>query len=127
MGLDSTIYVTTKELLNKEVDFYIEESSKSFAYFRKNSALHAWARDLYLSKGGTNAEFNGDTVVLPEKDIRTLQSLLSLGEVQGEAGFFWGTMTEDKYESIKSFTEAALTFYKNRENVNSVLYYNSSW
>ena len=127
MGLDSTIYIKEKNQLTTDVDFYSQDADKSFAYFRKNSALHSWAHRLYLLKRGTNPEFNGDAVVLLEKDIRDLQVLLEAGVIEGAAGFFWGTMTEDKYDDISSFAENALSFYRDKANVGLILYYNSSW
>lgn len=127
MGLDSTIYIKQKDQLSTEVDFYSQDADKSFAYFRKNSALHSWAHHLYLTKGGTNHEFNGDAVVLLEKDIRDLQVLLEAGVIEGAAGFFWGTMDGLKYDDIVGFTENALSFYRDKANVGLILYYNSSW
>ena len=127
MGLDSTIYIKEKNQLTTDVDFYSQDADKSFAYFRKNSALHSWAHRLYLTKGGTNHEFNGDAVVLLEKDIRDLQVLLEAGVIEGAAGFFWGSMDERKYDDIVGFTENALSFYRDKANVGLILYYNSSW
>ena len=127
MGLDSTIYIKQKDQLSTEVDFYSQNADKSFAYFRKNSALHSWAHRLYLTKGGNNTEFNGDAVVLLESDIRELQALLEAGAIEGAAGFFWGSMYERKYDDIVGFTENALEFYSDKANVGLVLYYNSSW
>lgn len=127
MGLDSTIRIKQKDQLTPIVDFYSQYTDKSFAYFRKNSALHSWAHRLYLTKGGNNPEFNGDAVVLLESDIRELQALLEAGAIEGAAGFFWGSMDERKYDDIVSFAENALSFYRDKANVGLILYYNSSW
>ena len=46
-------------------------------YWRKHPDHHGWMEELYRSKGGTEKSFNGDQVVLTEKDLDELNITVS--------------------------------------------------
>ena len=46
------------------------------AYWQKFNALHAWMRDLYYAKGGTDQDFNCNTVRLEAGDLDALAEAL---------------------------------------------------
>jgi len=131
MGLDSYINAVNADALEgKSVDFcvgYNKYAVKEFAYFRKNSALHSFMWKLYDRLGGVDKEFNGNRVVILHSVVMQLKHQLDECELEGQSGFFWGTMDEDKYENIKVFVEKALEFYDDKTNEGYVLYYDSSW
>ena len=120
MGLDSYIKVVHVEALSgASVDFIVDRDKykeKEFAYFRKNSALHSFMWKLYDRLGGVDKEFNGNRVVILQSVIMQLKHQLDECELEGQSGFFWGTMDEDKYENIREFVQKVLEFYRSKEN-----------
>lgn len=61
-----------------------------FAYWRKFNALHGFMEDLYRKKGGTDEQFNCNTVRITSEDLDELERVALDGQLKPRAGFFWG-------------------------------------
>ena len=128
MGLDSYIYRMHKEAVKWKADCKIDSdkySVEEIAYFRKNSALHSFCENIYNKHGGLDHDFNGCNLLLDLVDLVELKSLMNKGELSGADGFFWGTMTELKYEQLSDITERMLKEYK--DNPEYVFVYNGNY
>ena len=128
MGLDSYIYRVHRDAVKQFVDFNIDGKKynvEEFAYFRKNSALHSFCGKLYDSFGGTDKEFNGCNLQLTQSIVRELRRRLDLGKLEGAGGFFWGSMTELKYEQLSVVTDDMLKAYE--DTANYVFVYNGNY
>jgi len=128
MGLDSYIYRVHKEAVKSFVDFNIDRykyNVNEFAYFRKNSALHSFCEEFYCTFGGTDKEFNGCNLHLTQNIVRELRRRLDLGNLEGADGFFWGSMTELKYEQLSTITDDILKAYE--DDANYVFIYNGNY
>lgn len=114
MGLDSNFYRVHKDAVTTNVDFKVDNNKYNVmdvAYFRKNSALHNWMRELYRSKGGTDVEFNCSNVVVSIDDLLLLHKQLKANKVLPITGFFFGDMHEDKYEQLKQEVQKMIDDY----------------
>lgn len=138
MGLDMSAY-KTKAKFTKEVDFNDEIfgkdergqmdyenpiiESKEIAYWRKHPDLHGWMEELYRSKGGTEKSFNGDPVVLTEKDLDELKIAVLTGNLPNTQGFFFGESDRNRDFEDLQFIEKA----KQAINEGYTIFYDSSW
>jgi hypothetical protein len=138
MGLDMYAY-KTKAKFTKEVDFNGEifgkdESgqidyenrlveSEDLAYWRKHPDLHGWMEELYRRKGGTEVSFNGDPVVLTERDLDELRIAVLTRSLPSTQGFFFGESKEEiNFEDLE-FIEKAKQAIKEGYTI----FYDSSW
>jgi hypothetical protein len=123
MGLDMYAFATKAKLKN-EVDF-TETNLKpeEVHYWRKHPNLHGWMQELYESKGGKSDSFNGDCVVLTEKDLNELESDIKGGRLPDTSGFFFGQTDGDEVDDDLKFIENA------REAISEgkTVYYTSWW
>lgn len=76
-----------------------------FYYWRKFNALHAWMGELYTSKGGTDPDFNCNTVVVTLDDLDQLLADAGADKLKPTAGFFWGNADEIEPEDMESVAE----------------------
>ena len=123
MGLDMYAFATKAKLKN-EVDF-TETNLKpeEVHYWRKHPNLHGWMQELYESKGGKSDSFNGDCVVLTEKDLNELESDIKGGSLPDTSGIFFGQTDGDEVDDDLKFIENA------REAISEgkTVYYTSWW
>lgn len=138
MGLDMYAY-KTKAMFTKDTDFTDEIYGKTedgeidyanqvvdieeIAYWRKHPDLHGWMKDLYQKKGGTEASFNGDPLVLTEEDLDELKITVLTGKLPSTTGFFFGTSREEINFADLEFIEKA----KEAIGKGYTVYYDSSW
>jgi len=138
MGLDMYAY-KTKAKFTKDTDFTDEIYGKTedgeidyanqvvdieeIAYWRKHPDLHGWMEDLYQKKGGTEASFNGDPLVLTEEDLDELKITVLTGKLPSTTGFFFGTSREEINFADLEFIEKA----KEAIGKGYTVYYDSSW
>lgn len=59
-----------------EVDFELDPGAEQIHYWRKPLNLHGWMERLYHNKGGSNPDFNCNTVLLTPDDIDNLESAI---------------------------------------------------
>lgn len=123
MGLDMYAY-TTKAKLKREVDFdTINLDEDDLHYWRKHPNLHGWMQELYETKGGDSPDFNGDTLVLTEKDLDELEYAIQNNNLPQTSGFFFGNSSGDEIEDDMEFIKNAREAIKEGKTV----YYTSSW
>ena len=128
MGLDSYIYRVHRDAVDEFVDFNIDRNKynvEEFAYFRKNSALHSFCEEFYNLFGGVDKEFNGCNLHLTQNIVRELRRRLDEGRLEGADGFFWGTMTELKYEQLSAIADDMLKAYE--DTADYVFVYNGNY
>ena len=123
MGLDMYAFATKAKLKN-EVDF-TETNLKpeEIHYWRKHPNLHGWMQELYESKGGKSDSFNGDCVVLTEKDLNELESDIKDGSLPDTSGFFFGQTDGDEVQDDLDFVAKAREAITDGKTV----YYTSWW
>jgi len=114
----------TKAKLKNEVDF-TETNLKpeEIHYWRKHPNLHGWMQELYESKGGKSDSFNGDCVVLTEKDLNELESDIKDGSLPDTSGFFFGQTDGDEVQDDLDFVAKAREAITDGKTV----YYTSWW
>jgi hypothetical protein len=81
-----------------------------FYYWRKFNALHAWMGELYTRKGGTDPNFNCNTIRLTLDDLSQLVEDAVESRLKPTAGFFWGNTDEiypEDLETIGDFVRKA--------------------
>ena len=123
MGLDMYAF-STKAKLNKEVDFTETNlQPEEIHYWRKHPNLHGWMQELYESKGGKSDSFNGDCVVLTEKDLNELESDIKDGSLPDTSGFFFGQTDGDEVQDDLDFVAKAREAITDGKTV----YYTSWW
>ena len=123
MGLDQHVY-QTKNKPETKVDFeYDWEERKELFYWRKHPDLQGWMQKLYVAKGGTSEEFNGNTVVLTLKDLDALENDVRQHKLPTTTGFFFGQSYGDEIENDLDF------IYKARRAIADgyTVFYTSSW
>ena len=113
MGLDMYVYTAPVGLVgDQQVDItglcdanrnILPEVNRNFAYWRKFDNLHWWMKTLYRSKGGTDLEFNLNTVRLMSEDLDKLAQDVS--RLTPQAWFFWGDQEDMDAESIKKVSD----------------------
>ena len=115
MGLDMYAY----QMANKpdtEVDFAKSEFRvEEIYYWRGHRELHHWMRDLYLKKGGTNTQFNGNTLLLTMEDLMNLKRAIDDNE--------FITSDPKEYHLDLAFVENAAGAIA----VGNFVFYDSSW
>lgn len=108
MGLDMFAYAVPSELVGKQqTDVTLPEDyqREQIFYWRKHPNLHGWMHDLYKRKGGTDDDFNCNSVRLDSDDLDELErDLTSLPETEG---FFFGESTPEDTERDKQFIALA--------------------
>lgn len=97
--------------------------SKEIAYWRKHPDLHGWMEELYRRKGGTEVSFNGDPVVLTERDLDELRIVVLTRSLPSTQGFFFGESKEEINFADLEFIEKAKQAIKEGYTV----FYDSSW
>lgn len=118
----------TDEIYGKTEDGEIDYANQvvdieEIAYWRKHPDLHGWMEDLYQKKGGTEASFNGDPLVLTEEDLDELKITVLTGKLPSTTGFFFGTSREEINFADLEFIEKA----KEAIGKGYTVYYDSSW
>lgn len=118
----------TDEIYGKTEDGEIDYANQvvdieEIAYWRKHPDLHGWMKDLYQKKGGTEASFNGDPLVLTEEDLDELKITVLTGKLPSTTGFFFGTSREEINFADLEFIEKA----KEAIGKGYTVYYDSSW
>lgn len=97
-----------------------------FAYWRKFNILHGWMAQLYRSKGGTDPDFNCNTVRIELDDLDRLESCAKLGAMMPVPGFFFGSdepFNEDDKQEVLGFVQRARDAIAN----GMAVYYDSWW
>jgi hypothetical protein len=94
-------------------------------YWRKFNALHGWMHELYTRKGGTDPDFNCNTVRVTLDDLEELMMTAEKGRLKPTQGFFFGADHIDP-EEIKSVFDFA---YKAKEEIaaGKAVFYDSWW
>lgn len=112
----------TKEPLAREADCNPAEVDDLYSW-RKHLGLHAWMKELYFMKGGTDRMFNGATVALNAQDLDVLQIIIKASALLETAGLYFDA--PDETEKIGDLEFVALA-RKALADGYSVLY-TSSW
>ena len=96
-----------------------------FYYWRKFNALHGWMHELYMRKGGTDPDFNCNTVRVTLDDLEELMLTAEKGRLKPTQGFFFGSDHIDP-EEIESVFDFA---YKAKEQIAAgrAVIYDSWW
>ncbi len=94
-----------------------------FYYWRKFNALHGWMAELYTEKGGTDPDFNCNTLRLMPEDLRRLR--FEIPELKPASGFFWGRedIDPDDIEELHKFLDKAEQAIADGK----AIYYDSWW
>jgi len=125
MGLDQYAYRCKLESLSdKQVDFENPDDASQFFYWRKHPDLQGWMRNLYLSKGGKDEEFNCSAVRLDLSDLTKLEDTVKKMDLPHTTGFFFGT--SDGYEEVGN----DLDFVKQAKQIiedGGAVFYTSWW
>lgn len=114
--------------LNKRyaADAYAKDAGHfddNFYYWRKFNALHGWMQDLYTKKGGTDSDFNCNTVRLMPEDLQRLRR--EIPDLKPAEGFFWGRQEiepEDIEELLKFIDKAEQAIADGK-----AIFYDSWW
>jgi hypothetical protein len=123
LGLDSNFYRVHKDAVKTSVDFKTDHDKynvQEVHYFREDSVLQWWMRELYRSKGGVSPppEFNGCNVLVSPDDLHGLQKVLNFAK---------GMCSQDPtYES--KYTQLKLAISSMIEDYDEeYVYYYSAW
>ena len=76
-------------------------------YWRKHPNLHGWMEELYLAKGGKDADFNVSTLQLTPEDIDALEAAIKAGDLPDTSGFFFGVTDGSETEDDLAFVAKA--------------------
>ncbi len=131
MGLDMNAYaVLPTDLRDADAVTDIEltesddASSIEIAYWRKHGALHNWMNQLYDVKGGTDPDFNMNSVVLTLEDLDRLEEQVTEGTLEHKSGFFFGDDSSSEYQKDDlAFIESAREYIEE----GYIVYYSSWW
>ncbi|MBM7454490.1 hypothetical protein HNR62_000319 [Oceanisphaera litoralis] len=100
-----------------------EDQAEQIASWRKHPNLHGWMHHLYIAKGGTDREFNGNTVRLTEELLDVLEADITAGELPPTSGFFFGQSTpEDRDDDLLFVAKARAALAEGY-----VVFYDSWW
>lgn len=90
-----------------------------FYYWRKFNALHGWMSDLYFAKGGTDQDFNCNTVKITLDDLENLMLAAEKGKLKPTEGFFFGAQViePEDIESLFDFAYKAKAAIKEGKTV----------
>lgn len=89
MGLDM-FACTRAGALPNAVDFPQQKTDEELHYWRKHPDLHDWMAKLYVKKGGTDSNFNCNTVQLTAADLDALEAAIKAQNLPHTDGFFFG-------------------------------------
>ena len=94
-------------------------------YWRKFNALHGWMHELYIRKGGTDEDFNCNTVRITLDDLEDLMQTTEKGKLKPTQGFFFGAQ-EVEAEDLESVFDFA---YKAKAEIaaGKAVFYDSWW
>jgi hypothetical protein len=106
MGLDMYAYRTARQI-TADVDFKIPEGDEEFFYWRKHPNLHGWMRQLYISKGGQDPDFNVNPVKLTSEDLDALEKAIKDRTLPATSGFFFGASDGSEINDDLEFVAAA--------------------
>jgi len=82
-------------------DPYYVQGKEQF-YWRKYSDLQGFLHSEYIAAGGKEPDFNGPLLRIDKELVDRLESLLSDSKVlEPASGFFWGQMSEEKYDYLR--------------------------
>lgn len=133
MGLDMYAFtVSAADAGDNVVDLkrYDDNDNELFPkeeiyYWRKFNALHGWMEQLYRDKGGTEKDFNCNTVRLTDVDLRRLEQDVINGELKPVEGFFFGSL----YIYPEDIESVAVFIAKARQALaeGKAVYYDSWW
>lgn len=119
MGLDMYAHAT-REPITADVDFDRPDDDVEFFYWRKHPNLHGWMHQLYVSKGGQDADFNVSPVKLTVEDLDALEKAIRGQSLPPTSGFFFGASDGSETEGDLQFIAAAR---KQIADGNTVYYY----
>ncbi len=111
MGLDMYAYSLPKDDDRPCVDFDLDdigdEERRRLHYWRKHPNLHGWMAGRYYEKGGSDDDFNVNTVELTSADIDALERTILDGTLPQTTGFFFGETTGEEREDDLEFIRKA--------------------
>lgn len=106
MGLDMFVR-KRRQPLPTPVDFDTHTTDEQLFYWRKHPDLHGWFNSLYVYKGGTDPEFNCNTVEITLEDLDELELDIKGDLLPKTSGCFFGaSCPEDKADDLE-FIELA--------------------
>ena len=84
-------------------------------YWRKHPNLHGWMAGRYYEKGGTDDDFNVNTVELTPEDIDELERTILENRLPDTSGFFFGATTgEERDDDLEFIRKCRAEFAKGR-------------
>ena len=119
MGLDMYAYSLPKDDDRPCVDFDLDdigdEERRRLHYWRKHPNLHGWMAGRYYEKGGSDDDFNVNTVELTAADINALERAILGKTLPQTTGFFFGETTgEEREDDLEFIRKAREEFAKGR-------------
>lgn len=131
MGLDMYAWTVPAEVADVEVDLATNDrdtgesliETAELHYWRKHPNLHGWMQKLYYEKGGTDEEFNCNSVRLTPADLDRLEIDVKERALPGTSGFFFGASDGSELEDDLAFIQKARVEISNGRAV----YYSSWW
>lgn len=130
MGLDMYAWAAKPAQIQNPaatVDLKVIEGVRptQVAYWRKFNALHGWMEDLYRERGGTDPDFNCNTVRMDDETLRRLEGDIDADALKPRSGFFFGGMEihPEDIESTRKFIVAARQAMADGD----VVFYDSWW
>ena len=111
MGLDMYAYSLPKDDDRPCVDFDFDdigdEERRRLHYWRKHPNLHGWMAGRYYEKGGSDDDFNVNTVELTSADIDALERAILDDTLPQTTGFFFGETTGEERDDDLEFIRKA--------------------
>lgn len=103
-------------------------NAEQLFYWRKHNALHGWMEKLYREKGGTDPNFNCNTVRLTKEDLDRLENAIT--GISGERlmpteGFFFGGANASDGRTAEDFN--FLTKARAALDEGDIVWYDSWW
>jgi hypothetical protein len=119
MGLDMYAHSMPKDESRPPVDFDVEglhgDATPRIHCWRKHPNLHGWMAGRYYEKGGTDDDFNVNTVELTRDDIDALERTILENGLPDTSGFFFGATTgEERDDDLEFIRKAREEFAKGR-------------
>jgi hypothetical protein len=122
MGLDMSVYATS-DILAGEVDFPEIHNMEELHSWRKHPNLHGWMYRLYRERGGSNSNFNGNTVRLNIDDLNELEVTIREGRLPETSGSYFGKSDGSEREDDLEFVRKARAAI----GAGKTLFYEASW
>lgn len=111
MGLDMYAYSLPKDDDRPCVDFDLDdigdEERRRLHYWRKHPNLHGWMAGRYYERGGSDDDFNVNTVELTSADIDALERAILDDTLPQTTGFFFGETTGEERDDDLEFIRKA--------------------